>query len=74
MIRAWSLAESVSLRLSPRLFISLSAVFVSPALVMITTHYGEVPAQSAVQALLAGIVLLFLQLAINWQQLDVKVR
>ena len=40
---------------------------------IITRHFGELPAQSAVQALLSGIMLLLLQLAINWHQLGVKV-
>ena len=51
----------------------LPAVFVSPALVILTEHLGEQGAQSAVQGVLSGLVLLFLQLAINWGQLSVKV-
>ncbi|XP_043205890.1 serine/arginine repetitive matrix protein 2-like [Amphibalanus amphitrite] len=47
--------------------------FVSPALVMVTRHLGEKVAQSAVQGLLSGLVMLFLQLAINWKHLGVKV-
>ncbi|KAF0303430.1 Cationic amino acid transporter 4, vacuolar [Amphibalanus amphitrite] len=42
-----------------------ATVFVSPALVMVTRHLGEKVAQSAVQGLLSGLVMLFLQLAIN---------
>ncbi|XP_037077140.1 uncharacterized protein LOC119098324 [Pollicipes pollicipes] len=48
--------------------------FVSPALVIMTNRLSEKrQVQSALQGILSGVVLMFLQLAINRHQLDVRV-